>query len=193
MRIWAATVVLTSSLLMPGIIHPSVFANNAQTPSQSQSNKAQQINVSKAEFGIAKIDSEGKFHFTPTTKVRLEEGSKYGWRIRLQDVQGEVTWREVIRLPKPPETWATDNGENFTLSPDGMEAISNRTQLAKDGVIENFWTIAPGDPPGKHTIHVYVDNRLVGNFEFEVLPPEKQKAKVGVPGKKEKRSTSVKY
>ncbi|MCF4966560.1 hypothetical protein [Nostoc sp. CMAA1605] len=175
MRIWAATFLFTSSLLMSGIVdHPSVFANNTKTPSQSQLNKIPQIEVSKAEFGVAKIDSQGTFHFTPTTKVVLEEGSKYGWRIQLQNVQGEVTWREVIRLPKPPETWATDNGENFKLSPDGTEAISHRTQLAKNGVIENFWTIAPGDPPGKHTIHVYVDNRLVGNFEFEILPSVKQ-------------------
>ncbi|MBD2360502.1 hypothetical protein [Anabaena sp. UHCC 0399] len=181
MRIWAATVVLTSSLVISGVLHPSVFANNAKTPSQStsqsQSNKAQQINVRKAEFGIAKIDSEGILNFTPSTKVPLAEGNKYGWRIQLQNIQGEVRWREVIRLPKPPETWATDNGENFTLSPDGVEAISNRTQLAKDGVIENFWTIAPGDPPGKHTIHVYVDDRLVGNFEFELLPKGGQEQK----------------
>ncbi|MGH1393683.1 MAG: hypothetical protein ACRAVC_06580 [Trichormus sp.] len=168
MRIWAATVVLTGSLVMSGVIHPAVLANNAKTPSQP--NKAQQINVHKAEFGIAKIDSQGRLNFTPTTKVPLATGNKYGWRIQLQNVQGEVTWREVIRLPKPPETWATDNGENFNLSPDGIEAISRRTQLTKDGVIQNFWTIAPGDPPGKHTIHVYVDDRLVGNFEFEVLP-----------------------
>jgi hypothetical protein len=178
MRIWAATVVLTSSLVIAGVLHPSVLANNAKTPSQSisqpQSNKAQQINVTKAEFGFAKIDSQGKFNFTPTTRIPLEEGSKYGWRIQLQNVQGEVTWREVLRLPKPPETWATDNGENFKLSTDGSEAVSNRTQLAKDGVIENFWTITPGDPPGKHIIHVYVDDHLVGNFEFEVLAQEKQ-------------------
>ncbi|AFY50479.1 hypothetical protein Nos7524_4737 [Nostoc sp. PCC 7524] len=178
MRIWAATVVLTSSLVIAGVLHPSVLANNAKTPSQSisqpQSNKAQQINVTKAEFGFAKIDSQGKFNFTPTTRIPLEEGSKYGWRIQLQNVQGEVTWREVLRLPKPPETWATDNGENFKLSTDGSEAVSNRTQLAKDGVIENFWTITPGDPPGKHIIHVYVDDRLVGNFEFEVIPRQRQ-------------------
>lgn len=177
MRIWAATVVLTSSLVISGVLHPSVLANTAnissQSISQSQSTKPQEIDVSKAEFGIAKIDSEGKFKFIPATRIPLQEGSKYGWRIKLKNVQGEVTWREVIRLPKPPETWATDNGENFKLSTDGTEAISNRRQVVKDGVIENFWTIAPGDPPGKHTIHVYVNNSLVGNFEFEILPMQK--------------------
>ncbi|HEY9800403.1 MAG TPA: hypothetical protein V6D25_08595 [Leptolyngbyaceae cyanobacterium] len=177
MTIRAATVVITSSLLMTGFIHTSALANNAmtlaQSSSQSQPNKTQPINISKAEFGVATRDAQGKFNFTPTIKVPLVEGNKYGWRIQLQGVKGEVTWREVLRLPKPPQTWATDDGENLTLSADGTEAVTKRTQLPKNGVIENFWTIAPGDPPGKHTINVYVDERLVGNFEFEIIPKGK--------------------
>ncbi|MBD2343880.1 hypothetical protein [Anabaena subtropica] len=181
MRTWAATVVLTSSLLMSGVIHTSVLANNPMTVSQSSSqsppNKPQAITITKVEFGVASRDSEGKINLTPTIRVPLEEGNKYGWRIQILDVKGEVTWREVLRLPKPPETWATDSGENFTLSADGTEAVTKRTQLPKDGVIENFWTIAPGDPPGKHIIYVYVDERLVGNFEFEIVPKERQKVR----------------
>ncbi len=179
MRIWAVTIVLTSSLLMSGVIHTSALANNAKTSSQSisqpQPNNSTNISVTKAEFGVAKVDSQGKITFIPTMKVPLEKGKKYGWRIQLQNVKGEVTWREVLSLPKPPETWATDNGENFTLSSDGTEAISKRTQLPKDGVIENFWAIAPGDPPGKHKIQVYIEDRLIANFEFEVVAQQQQK------------------
>lgn len=178
MIIRAATVVITSSLLMTGFIHTSTLADNpktlAQSSPQSQPNKTQPINISKAEFGVATLDAGGKFNFTPTIKVPLVEGNKYGWRIQLQGVKGQVTWREVLRLPKAPQTWATDDGENFTLSTDGTEAVTKRTQSPKNGVIENFWTIAPGDPPGKHIIYVYVDERLVGNFEFEIVPKEKQ-------------------
>lgn len=177
MTIRAATVVITSSLLMSGLIHPSALADNAmilaQSSPQSQPNTTQPLNISKAEFGVATVDAEGKFNFTPTIKVPLVQGNKYGWRIQMQGVKGKVTWREVLRLPKPPQTWATDDGENLTLSADGTEAVTKRTQLPKNGVIENFWTIAPGDPPGKHTIYVYVDERLVGNFEFEIVPKGK--------------------
>jgi hypothetical protein len=162
---------------MTGFIHTSALANNpkplAQSSPQSQPNKTQPINISKVEFGVAKRDAEGKIDFTPTIKIPLVEGNKYGWRIQIQGVTGQVTWREVLRLPKAPQTWATDNGENFTLSADGTEAVTKRTQLPKDGIIENFWTVAPGDPPGKHTIYVYVDERLVGNFEFEIVPKGK--------------------
>ncbi|QLE56744.1 hypothetical protein [Nostoc sp. TCL26-01] len=182
MRIWAATVVISSSLLISGVVHAPALADNMKILSQSQPNNTQQINVSKAEFGVVNVDAEGKFTFAPTIKVPLEQGNRYGWRIQLQDIKGEVTWREVLRLPKPPETWATDNGENFTLSPDGTEAVTKRTQVAKDGVIENFWTIAPGDPPGKHIIYVYVNDRLVGNFEFELVPKERQQSEIS--GKK---------
>jgi hypothetical protein len=37
-------------------------------------------------------------------------------------------------------------------------------------VIENFWTITPGDPLGKHRIEVYIDDRLISTFEFELIP-----------------------
>ena len=39
-----------------------------------------------------------------------------------------------------------------------------------NGVIENFWTIAAGDPLGKHQIEVYIDERLIGTFAFEIVP-----------------------
>ncbi|MBD2631052.1 hypothetical protein RI030_17945 [Aphanizomenon flos-aquae NRERC-008] len=41
---------------------------------------------------------------------------------------------------------------------------------AINGVIENFWTISPGDPLGKHQIEVYIDERLIGTFVFEIVP-----------------------
>lgn len=176
MRIWTATVVLTSFSLITGVIATSAFADNTKTPSGSisqsinQPNYVKPITINKAEFGLGTIDSKGEFSFTPTIKVPLEEGKKYGWRIQLQGYQGEVTWREVLRLPKPPENWATDNGENFTLSQDGSEAVTKRTELPSDGVIENFWTITPGDPIGKHKIQVYIDDRLIATFDFEIVP-----------------------
>jgi hypothetical protein len=178
MRIWAATVVLTSFWLMSGVIATSALADNAKTSSGliSQSNNAKPITVNKAEFGLVRVDSKGKFSFTPTIRVPLQEGVKYGWRIQLQNYKGEVKWREVLRLPKPPETWATDDGENLTLSADGSEAVTNRIESTTDGVIENFWTIAPGDPIGKHRIQVYINDRLIAAFDFEIVPSGKKQS-----------------
>ncbi|MBW4562464.1 MAG: hypothetical protein KME32_15190 [Mojavia pulchra JT2-VF2] len=178
MRICAATVVLTSSWLVLGIIaaepiNATPLAANAGASSQSV--KTQPIIVEQAEFGVVRVDPQAKVTLIPTLRVPLQEGSKYGWQIQLKNYQGKVTWREILRLPKRPETWGVDSGENLSISPNGMEAVTKRTQSIADGVIQNFWTITPGDPPGKHKIEVYIDERLIRSFEFEIIPLAKQK------------------
>ncbi|MBW4634964.1 MAG: hypothetical protein KME30_24585 [Iphinoe sp. HA4291-MV1] len=140
----------------------------------SNSVNAKTITVKKAEFGVVRDTSSGEETLIPTNKVPFKEGNRYGWRIQLNDHQNEVTWKEVLRLPKLPETWSTRSGENFLISADGMEAVTKRTQSAKKGVIKNFWTIASGDPTGKHTIAVYIDDRRIGFFEFEVISLQKK-------------------
>jgi hypothetical protein len=173
-RIWAARVVLAFSWLISGVITSepinasSVLAQKVMPFSQPTNQT--QISVSKVEFGMRKVDSKGKATFIPTTRVPLEEGITYGWRIKLKDYQGEVKWWEILRLPKPPQTWGTDNGEDFSISRDGTTVVTRRTQSASDGVIENFWTIAPGDPVGKHKMEVYIDDRMIGSFQFEIIP-----------------------
>ncbi|GAX34253.1 hypothetical protein [Nodularia sp. NIES-3585] len=174
MRNSTATIVITSSLLISGFIASqalSSLADNSAVSSQSisQLSNTRPITASKAEFGVLRVDSKGQSNFTPTTRVVLYQGGKYGWRIKLNNYKGKVTWREILRLPKPPETWATDDGESLSLSSDGIEAVTNRTEVTFDGTIENFWTMVPGDPGGKHQIQVYIDNRLVGSFDFEVV------------------------
>ncbi|MBU7582590.1 MAG: hypothetical protein KAF91_06710 [Nostoc sp. TH1S01] len=185
MRIWTAIVVLTSSWLVSGLVASQpinatvAIADDKIASSRSisqASNTQKPIAIDKAEFGIARVDARGKVNFIPTFRVPLQEGSKYGWRIQLKDYQGEVTWREVLRLPKPPETWATDDGENFSVSADGTESVMRRKTTANDGVIENYWTIAAGDPPGKHKIQVYIDDRLIATFDFEVFPIDRKES-----------------
>ncbi|MBD2612208.1 hypothetical protein VF14_33910 [Nostoc linckia z18] len=174
MKIWSTIAVLASSWLIFGVISSkpinaiSVVGQNATSfPTPSSLKK---ITVSNAEFGLKRVDTKGNVTIFQTTTVPLQEGNVYGWRMKLKNYQGEVKWREVLRLPKPPQTWGTDNGENFSISADGTTSITRRTQPATDGVIENFWTIAPGDPLGKYKIEVYIDDRLINTFEFEVIP-----------------------
>jgi hypothetical protein len=173
LRNWVTTVVIASSLLTTWVI--ASFAVNAITSSEQRASKP--IVVSHAEFGLFKVDNHNKVTFTPTTKVPLNEGSQYGWRIQLKDYHGEVTWREVLRLPKLPESWSTDNGENFSIATDGAQGITTRTQSAKNGFIQNRWTVLHGDPTGKHTIEVYIADRRIAFFEFEVIPIKKSNLK----------------
>ena len=131
------------------------------------SNKS--IIVKKAEFGVLRTEGNGKTTFIPTNKVPFQPGKIYGWRIHVQDYQGKLTWQEVLTLPKPPLTWGTDNGEHFFLSPDGTKSVIKRTNLVKKGIINNFWTVSPGDPTGKHILEVYVGKRRIAIFKFDVV------------------------
>ncbi|XHR81736.1 MAG: hypothetical protein ACFKPT_26590 [Gloeotrichia echinulata GP01] len=174
LRIWAATVVLTASCLISGVItlNPSnatsAFKKNAIASSKPSNTKP--IIVTKAEFGIQNVDAQGKVVFIPTDKVPFEEGSKYGWRIQLQNYKGEVTWREVLQLPNRPDTWGIDSGQELSISANGQEAVTKRTVKTTHGLIQNFWTITPGDPVGKHKIAVYIDDRMIASMEFEIVP-----------------------
>lgn len=165
--------VVSLSLMFPLIIsglNNSDMALAASKQKYSHPIINQQLVVNKTEFGFRIINSSGKVNFFPTTTVPLKEGDAYGWRIKLNKYSGKVQWREVLTLPKPPETWITENRENLSISKNGKTATSTRIQTPINGVIENFWTISPGDPLGRHQIQVYIDERLLATFEFEIVP-----------------------
>ncbi|GAB1539084.1 hypothetical protein NUACC21_17490 [Scytonema sp. NUACC21] len=164
---------IAALLLIPACAeNPSqIFTGTKQAIQQgSQSNSTSKIGVQKAEFGIVKVDPKDfKVAFTPTDKVPLKNETAYGWRIQLKGYQGQVTWREVYRLPKSAQSWGKPANGQFSVSGDKTEAITQRTVYTKNGVIENTWTVLPGDPPGKHTIEVYLDKSLIGKFEFNLV------------------------
>ncbi|MGB6296254.1 MAG: hypothetical protein WBF90_08715 [Rivularia sp. (in: cyanobacteria)] len=175
MKIWATTLFLAFfGLISPVKANEVVIAyegTNAAIKPQAISKKP--IIVKKAEFGVLRKDKNGKTTFIPTTKVPYQEGKVYGWRIQLQGYEGELTWQEVLTLPKPPLTWGTDNGEHFHLSPDGTKSVIKRTALVKKGVVNNFWTVSSGDPSGLHIMEVYTGKRRIATFKFEVVKPSK--------------------
>ena len=165
------------SLILPiitPVCHKSNMALAGSTINYDQPIINQQIVVNKSEFGVKIVNPEGKVNFFPTTTIPLKEGDAYGWRITLDNYQGnikgKVKWREVLTLPQAPETWTTENNKNFSISKDGKTATSTRTVTPVNGVIENFWIISPGDPLGKHQIEVYIDENLIGTFAFEIVP-----------------------
>lgn len=175
MKIWATTLFLAFFGFSPVKASEVVIAYEDASAIKSRaiiSNKP--IIVKKAEFGVLRKDKNGKTTFIPTTKVPLEEGKVYGWRIQLQGYEGKLTWQEVLTLPKPPLTWTTDNGKHFFQSPDGTKSVIKRTDLVKKGVFDNFWTVSSGDPAGLHIMEVYAGKRRIATFKFEVVRPSKR-------------------
>ncbi|MGB3637526.1 MAG: hypothetical protein WBA39_08110 [Rivularia sp. (in: cyanobacteria)] len=173
MKIWAITLFLAFFGFSPVKATEVVIAyegTSATIKSKAIISK-KPIIVKKAEFGVLRTEKNGETTFIPTTKVPYQEGKVYGWRIQLQGYEGELTWLEVLTLPKPPLTWGTDNTEDFFLSPDGTVAVIKRTHDVKKGVVKNFWTVSSGDPVGLHVMEIYAGKRRIATFKFEVVRP----------------------
>jgi hypothetical protein len=170
LRVYACGIAVAFSLLASPAIASIGVKDNTKTSSYKDTKL---ITVTKTEFGVFRRSRKGKMTFIPTTNVPLLDGYSYGWRIHFKKYKGKVTWREILQLPKVPETWGTQNGENFSLSPDGSAAITSRTDYVENSMIQNTWAITTGDPLGKHRIDVFIDGRRVARFNFDVMAASK--------------------
>lgn len=128
--------------------------------------------VEAAEFIVSVADGEGKEHSIQADIVPYLPGQAcFGWRVRLADAPRLVKYREVLKLPTAPAFWS---GEGDSYSPHSFSA--DRTTATTDafaapdaeGWITSNWCIAAGDPVGDHSIDVYIDDKLVKHFDFEV-------------------------
>lgn len=120
--------------------------------------------VLKAEFGLV-----GPGGFQPSTKVPFKEGQSFGWVIQLDTRRDTVKWREELRLPAAPQSWQADaSSGKHTVSADRKTSILEREAKVENGLIYNFWQIAPGDPRGRYTMRVMLEGMLVSSFEFDV-------------------------
>ena len=110
------------------------------------------------EFQAARI--------TETRTVPLKAGQVYGWRLSLDTAKTTVHFREEFELPLPPQTWGYPEGQR--ISGDRKTSVLEGDAAAVRGYIGNRWAVAPGDPCGKYTIRVFIEEKLVATFEFDV-------------------------
>jgi len=128
--------------------------------------------VINSEFGLFNQTPDGKGEFVPTRQVPLVANQAYGWIVALRTDKPTLRWREEFQLPTRPDSWGPpDTAGRRRISADGRSAISERRVSPVNGVIFNTWAVAPGDPPGRYRIRVYVENRLVETFDFQVEAP----------------------
>jgi hypothetical protein len=99
-----------------------------------------------------------------TEVVPLVPGQEFGWRLRVDDT-GLHRWREVLVTPASPREWV---GSDLTIEDGGRTGITERTEIAVDGLLEHGWTVTDGDPAGPHEIQLYLDDELVKVFKFVV-------------------------
>ncbi|HYP69091.1 MAG TPA: hypothetical protein VEP67_12690 [Thiobacillaceae bacterium] len=131
---------------------------------------APDIEVLRADFGLFNPAPSGEWVLTPSAVVPLKQGQHYGWSIVLRTARPWVKWREEFTLPAPPSNWASGElpAEDQTISSDRTTSILELDAVPVNGVIENIWEVAPGDPKGHYTIRVTIDGGNQQVFEFDV-------------------------
>jgi hypothetical protein len=126
---------------------------------------APDLEIVELQFGELQSGA-GRPRFIPCTRIRLEPGRAYGWRMRVRTSRPEVRWQEELLLPRAPEQWGIS--QHVRLSSDRRRAVTTMSSAPVEGWIENFWWIADGDPPGAYELDVHVEGKRVGEMRFEV-------------------------
>ena len=122
--------------------------------------------VEKTYFGVLRPNDP---MFLSTRNVPYVIGQTYGWIVLLRTNERKIRWVEQFSLPDSPRTWGKpDPVENRSCTDDEKTCYSEREVEVEDGIISNFWSIAPGDPKGRHTIRVYVEGSIATEIDFYI-------------------------
>ncbi len=125
------------------------------------------VRIEQSAFGVFDRTADGRTQFRPTKTVPLQPNQEFGWVIGVTTTKPTVKWREEFTVPYPPETWGPVEGKH-ELSADRKVSILEREVTPDRGFLFNAWTIAPGDPKGRHVIKVTVEDAPPVVFEFEI-------------------------
>jgi len=125
------------------------------------------VRIEQYAFGLFNRTPDGRIDFQPTKTVPLRPDQSFGWIIGVITKKPTVRWREEFTVPYPPQTWGPVDGRH-EISPDRKVSILEREVEPERGFVFNSWAIAPGDPKGRHTIKVTIEDAPPVVFEFEV-------------------------
>lgn len=132
--------------------------------------QAADVEIVRSEFGLFyPMAGDGQPAFVPTMSVPLLKGQAYGWVVEIKTKAKVVRWREDFTLPSSPATWgAPEPFGSRATSDDGRSTITEREVHPKNGVLFNYWAVAPGDPKGIYRMRISIEGREIRTFEFEV-------------------------
>jgi len=124
-----------------------------------------------AVFGIIASDPAGRPFFVRTDSVPNLAGQRYGWFIGMGESTLPVQWVETLTLPGPAASWGGERSSppaSISISPDRREAVARGEAVPEFGVIYHFWTVAPGDPPGRYRMVVKLEDGREERFSFSL-------------------------
>jgi len=127
------------------------------------------LEIVGAEFGLFAADQSGEIAFTPAAVVPFREGQRYGWVIEVRTKKRSLSVREEYLLPTAATEARTTPGPSGGVMPLPRRVqVSQRQLVPVGGRIVGEWAIGPGEPPGRRHLQVIVEERLAGDFEFEL-------------------------
>jgi hypothetical protein len=125
------------------------------------------VQIEAFTFGLFDRTPDGRIDFKPTKTVPLKPEQSFGWIINVTTKKPTIKWREEFTVPYPPETWGPVEGKH-QISPDRKVSILEREVTPERGFVFNSWTIAPGDPKGRHVMKVTIEDAPPVVFEFDI-------------------------
>ena len=93
----------------------------------------------------------------------------YEWVVFFETENREVTVRELVELPAAPASWGDVSAMHVIVAPDGRSAVSEFSDSLADSQISRRWCVGAGDPLGPYRIRVYHGERLLEDFQFEMV------------------------
>ena len=129
---------------------------------------SEKVEIVKAVFGVFSTAKNGELTFKRTDTVPLVDDQSYGWIIELRTKRRAVRFRETFSLPIAPKRWGTADEPGFRVStsPDGKVAVTVGDLDVVGGYVMHAWSVATGDPKGKYSIRVKIEELEEIAFEF---------------------------
>jgi S1-C subfamily serine protease len=128
------------------------------------------VEIVRSDFGLFGAVPTGDPAFQASRSVPLQEDQTYGWFMELKTSKPKIKWREEIVFPSPLAILDIHGSTaQHSTSEDGLTVTTELEEVVPDGgLIYHMWGVAAGDPKGPHVMRIYVEDKLVRTFEFEV-------------------------
>ena len=106
----------------------------------------------------------------PTVRVPYRpDAICYEWVVFFEPENRVITVRELVELPAAPASWGDVATLGLTVAPDGRSGVSELSDSIADSQINRRWCVGEGDPLGPYRIRVYLGERLLEDFQFEMV------------------------
>jgi hypothetical protein len=132
---------------------------------------ASMLKVLYSKFGILGRGTDGNINLIPVKSFPGVIGTNFGWVIMIEPIPGNKlrTIREEFTLPEAPPTWGVQEKlGKLWVTPDRRTAVTEYPITSDKAVFANTWQFVPGDPIGAHSIRVYIDGALIGEYHFVI-------------------------